>query len=498
MMEVGKFRSTYVVPNDQPFPRAVCERLDFLAARHLPNAISRALAVIGEARDDNSIWIFRRLEFDVNLNLDHDDDTLAAVWAGRLMAAVTRHIDEADDTEIVHFKDAADLLRAYMVDAAFGRPRRWYCRRFEGLDHLSTTARIRTAVCSNPQGIDALLRMTAPELRAIIAALSENDARRIWDTLAKTRPEAPITVAPSTLPGPDGAGEFRWALHVSLAAGCWIPAARALGRLLMVIRGLDSTASARAIDCIAQNRSHDLRELMTLEDFVIIEPLAGTPRAVIEPFLDRRPGPAESPERRYTMFGGVFLLLPFLDALPLKDPLLRFLILLKVLGAPRAIRAFEDSVLRSLFNVDPALSAESFHCWQEAIRVRQLRRLRRLCLTSDLMRDNSRHRAPGDRLWLRLPRLISSSRDHWLEDVALLIARSLAWRLPGFSTSSLAHLYENFLAFPASIEEFHDRSVIRLGPAPLQLILNMTGLCRWRYTVSWLGAKPLHLYPEAP
>ncbi|MEO8049673.1 MAG: hypothetical protein ABI833_04590 [Acidobacteriota bacterium] len=498
MMEVGKFRSTYVVPSDQPFPRAACERLDSLAARHLPHAISRALAAVGEARGDNSIWIFRSFEFEVDLDLDHDDDALAALWAERLMAAIARHIDEAHDAGIVHFKDAADLLRAYIVDAAFGRPRKWYCRRFEGLDYLSTTARIRTAVCSNPQGIDALLRMMAPELRAVIAALSENDARRIWETLAKTRPEAPITAAPSTLPGPDGAGEFRWALHVSLAAGCWIPAARALGRLLMVIRGLDSSASARAIDCVAQNRPHDLRELMTLEDFVIVEPLLGTPRPVIEPFLDRRPESAEAPERRYTVYGGAFLLLPFLDALPIQDPLLRFLLLLKVLGAPRAMRAFEDSVLRSLFKVDPALSAESFRRWQGAIRVRQLRRLRRLCLTSDLMRDNSRHLAPGDRAWLRLPRPISSSRDNWLDDVALLVARSLAWRLPGFSTASLPYLYENFLEFPASIEEFENHRVIRLGAPPLQLILNMTGLCRWRYTVSWLDPKPFHLYPEAP
>jgi hypothetical protein len=498
MIAVGKFHSSYLVPHDDSFPLATRERLDSVAANRLPNALSRALETVATARDDPSIWIFRRLQFDVDLNLDRDDDTLAGLWASHLMAAITRRIDDVQDADIVHFKDHADLLRSYMADAAAGRPRKWYHRRFEGLDYLSTTARIRTTVCTNPQGIGALLRMSAPELRSIIAALSENDARRIWDTLAKTLPEGPITAVSAALPGPDGAGEFRWALHVSLAAGCWIPAARPLGRLLMVIRELDSAAVARAIDFVEQNRPHDLRELMTLEDFVIVEPLLGTPRSVFEPFLEKRPETAEVPERRYTPFGGVFLLLPFLDALPIKDQLILFWILLKVLGAPRAVRAFEDPVIRSLLNVDADLSAESFRRWQDTIPIRRLRRLRRECLTSDLMRENSRHRAPADRAYLRLPRLLSSSRDRWLEDPALLIARSLAWRLPGFAISSLAHLYENFLDFPASIEEYDDRRVVRLGPPPLQLILNMTGICRWQYTISWLTTKPFNLYPEAP
>jgi hypothetical protein len=496
MMEIAKFASTYVLPSGHPFPRAAAERLDALAARQLPNALSRALQRIATARNDDSIWILRSLEFDVNLDLEHDDDTLAALWASRLVAALTRAIDAPHDDGMVHFSDDADLLRSYITIAAAGRPRKWYHRRFEGLDYLSATARIRTAVCTNPQGIDALLRMTAPELRAVIAALSENDARRIWDTLSTKLPATPLTAASTTLPPPDGAGEFRWALQVSLAASCFIPLARPLGRLLMVLRSLDSVAAARVLDAISAGSLP--REWITLEDAVTIEPLMGTERSVIESFLEKRPASSEVPERRYTPFGGVFLLLPFLDALPTKDPRIKFWVLLKVLGASRAIRAFEDTVIRSLFNIDPGLSAESFRRWQGTLRVRQLRRLRNLCLTSDLMRDNSRHRAPTDRDWLRLPRLISSSRDHWLEDVALLIARSLAWRLPGFSTSSLAHLYENFLDFPASIEEHGDRRVVRLGPPPLQLILNMTGLCRWQYAVSWLGPNPFHLFPEAP
>jgi hypothetical protein len=505
MMHVGRLNSTYLVQSDDAFLSATRERLDALSVRLLPHAISRSLNAAATARDDHSIWIFRRLQFDVDLSADRDDDTLAAIWADRLMHAVTNRIDDPDD-DVVHFKDRADLLRAYIADTAGGRPRKWYLGRFAGLDQLSVSARIRTALCGDPEtGLDTLLRVSAVDLRAIIAALSEIDARRILDTVSPALPESstPFQTLLETWrahgsPAPDGAGEVRWVFHMTIAARARIGVARPIGRLLRVLRELDTATCVRVVDSIAHSRGDEVRDRITLEDFVVIEPLLGTPTALIEPFLDAAPQPTDFPERRYTPFGGVFLLLPFLDALPTSDQLLRFWILLKVLGAPRAVRTFEDAVIRSLFNVDPALSAESFRRWQNSHRIRELRRLRSRCLTSDLMRDNSCHRAPADRAHLRLPRLLSSSRDQWLDDVALLIARSLSWRLPGFSTSSLPHVYDNFLDFPASVEEHENRRVVRLAAPPLQLILNMTGICRWQYSVSWLGPKRFELYPEAP
>jgi hypothetical protein len=506
MMKIGRLNSTYLVTEGDDFPHATRERFDAVAARLLPDAIARALNAAAAARDDRSIWIFRRLAIDVDLNPDRDDDSLAGLWANRLVNAVTGRIDDPASDDVVHFKNQADLLRSYIADAAAGRPRKWYHNRFEGMDHLSTTARIRTALCLHTEtGLDTLLRATPADLRAIVGALSENDARRILDTLSLALPDSPepfqaLLDAWRDLgsPAPDGAGEFRWVLHMTVASRCRISCARPIARLIRVLRELDSATCGHVLHSLANNSGSEVRDRMTLEDFVIIEPLLGTPSSLIEPFLDTRPQPSDMPERRYTPFGAVFFFLPLLEALPVRDQLLRFWILLKVLGSPRAIRVFEDPVIRSLFNVDPALSPESFRRWQSSHRIRSLRRLRRTCLTSELMRDNSNHRGPGDRAYLRLPRLLSSNRDEWLEDPALLIARSLAWRLPGFSTSGLPHLYENFLDFPASIEEHENRRVVRLGAPPLQVILNMTGICRWQYTISWLGPKRIELYPEAP
>ena len=506
MIRIGRLNSTYLVTQSDDFPRATRERFDAVAARLLPSAIARALNAAAAARDDHSIWIFRRLEVDVDLNPDRDDDSLAGLWANRLVNAVTGRIDDPTSDNVAHFRDQADLLRSYIADAAAGRPRKWYHNRFEGLDHLSTTARIRTALCLHTEtGLNALLRATPGDLGTLVGTLSENDARRILDTLSPALPDSTDAVRALLdawlslgSPAPDGAGEFRWVLHMTVAARCRISCARPVARLIRVLRELDSATCGHVLHSIAKSCGGEVRDRMTLEDFVIIEPLLGTPSSLIEPFLDTRPQPPDMPERRYVPFGAVFFLLPLLDALPVRDQLLRFWILLKVLGAPRAIRAFEHPVIRSLFNIDTALSAESFRRWQSSQPTRSLRRLRRTCLTSELMRDNSHHRATADRAYLRLPRLLSSNRDKWLEDPALLIARSLAWRLPGFSTSSLPHLYENFLDFPASIEEHENRHVVRLGAPPLQVILNMTGICRWQYTVSWLGPKRIELYPEAP
>ena len=84
-------------------------------------------------------------------------------------------------------------------------------------------------------------------------------------------------------------------------------------------------------------------------------------------------------------------------------------------------------------------------------------------------------------------------------DLALSIAaehllRGLAWRLPGFAGSNLPYLSHNFLEFAASVEEEPTRRVVRLARPPLHLILNMTGMIRQSYRLSWLDERPFALF----
>jgi hypothetical protein len=103
-----------------------------------------------------------------------------------------------------------------------------------------------------------------------------------------------------------------------------------------------------------------------------------------------------------------------------------------------------------------------------------------------------------DLAYLRFPPQlgIAGALDRVLSVAAQGVLRSFAWRLPGFSRSSLPYLHANFLNVPASLEEQPDRRVVLLGRPPLGVILNMTGLSRGTYRLGWLDERPFALFPE--
>lgn len=85
--------------------------------------------------------------------------------------------------------------------------------------------------------------------------------------------------------------------------------------------------------------------------------------------------------------------------------------------------------------------------------------------------------------------------DVALSVTAQRILRSFAGRLPGFAGSGFDYLYRQFLDCTATMEEEPTRRVVRLGSLPLQLILNMTGMSRSTYALSWLGPRPIMTFP---
>jgi hypothetical protein len=105
--------------------------------------------------------------------------------------------------------------------------------------------------------------------------------------------------------------------------------------------------------------------------------------------------------------------------------------------------------------------------------------------------------ATRDLDYLSLPRTLGVRRG---VDLALSIAaqgvlRCFAWKLPGFSRSSLPYLASNFLNCTAAVEQATDRAIVRLGRPPLHVILSMTGLNRTTYSPSWTGC-PCAVFPE--
>jgi hypothetical protein len=323
----------------------------------------------------------------------------------------------------------------------------------------------------------------------------------------------------------------------------------------------------------------------------------------------------EAPGLRYTSFGGVFLLLPLLDEIPLAEAthgwphadeaaaitLVRALLLVKCCGRERARRAFDDPLLRDLLLLPPAITPEVLADWQAGISAANVHTF----LETLAGWNSARGAVQGEQLILaRIAApgaptavLIDGARGHWLcaicwdshrperliaalqsclaqteqeesvllsdpafftalrsafpdqrivnladdaaqsmaekdermteslarleklpadlsylslpqsfglrraFDLALSVAaqgvmRAFAWRLPGFAGSNLPYLYSNFLDFAGSVEEEPARRVVRVGRPPLHLVLNITGMTRRSYGLSWLDDRPLALFQE--
>jgi hypothetical protein len=55
-------------------------------------------------------------------------------------------------------------------------------------------------------------------------------------------------------------------------------------------------------------------------------------------------------------------------------------------------------------------------------------------------------------------------------------------------------LSRNFFDFAATLEEEPARRIVRLGHAPLHLVLDMTGMNRQSYRLSWLDERPFAVF----
>ena len=217
--------------------------------------------------------------------------------------------------------------------------------------------------------------------------------------------------------------------------------------------------------------------------------------------------------RRVTSFGGIFLLLPLVDELPLAEAtrdwppaddtaavdLVRYLLLIKCCGQRNAHRVFYDPLWRDLLLIPPTISPLAIREWSTDITPAQTESFLETIgfedgVESVLVDDKRSH----DLSYLTLPDSLrlSPELDCVLSVAAQNLLRSFSWRLPGFASSSLPYLSTNFLDFSGSLEEEPRRRLVRLGRPPLHLILNLTGKSRQTYRLSWLDERPFSLFPE--
>jgi hypothetical protein len=521
-LRVAALDAVYLVAEGHPSPERLARQLDDVVRKELPAALRTTLMPLLKSNDPTLCFI-RRLDVPVEVNAGWEPDAIARSWARQISRTLVQDLCGAGDGgNVIRFPDRAAYLARFVADAASGDAwSHWFYRPFAGLHALPVSAAIRTALADDPTlGLAALRRLDSRDLGTVVASLTDADARCTLNSLACGHEEASLDASlaaavaawPFIVAGCDALSASRsaLALFVRVAVGGG-PAARVAAEAVAALAAIVRTSSASA--------SSRLRRALAAGDMLRTRELAGTATPELEIFarvshrqLDaafRAVAPAsavehDAMETRHTRFGGALLLLPLLDALECDAvaadwpapgatraaQLVRWLVLVKCLGRPRADAAFHDPALRDLFGIAPQIGWPQAAAWLAA-----LGPARRRDLTRAFRRG---HGAAADLDYLVLPRTtgIDPIWQRAFTFGAQRVMRGFAARLPGFGQSRYDYLHRNFLDFPATFDYEPARIVVRLGRPPLHLMLGLTGASRGTIQFDWLDARPLALFGE--
>ena len=416
-LRVARFRATYFVTRDHPAPERLKGRLDDALGKSLPEALAGAVARWFSDADE-SVWLIRRLDLDLDINAAWDREQLAKSWAGQFARALAAGMRaDGDGQNVIRFPDRAAYLAAFLGDladsSAWGR---WYYESFEGLRPLPLSAALRTAVCERAgEGLTALLLLPRHGLGRVLRALSPQDARRVLESVT----------GGEGLGGDEGAClDALWAAWGREEAGAWGADGEGLHALRLCLavcgerRELATPAlrnTARALVRLARRLGDDsgrrgerLLKALAARDLAALYEAAGTGDAEVLAALMRCPAgavaeigrslrsepsgamsdeAAEVSGPRDTPFGGIFLLLPLLDEMPLEEAtagwpeaegtraaaVVRLLLLAGSCGRARARLVFSDALARDLLRIAPALTPRAIASWQKSVGPSRLR-----------------------------------------------------------------------------------------------------------------------------
>jgi hypothetical protein len=567
-LEIGCVAAQYLVSAEHPSPQRVKDRLDAVIARELPRTLARVFDS-WFSDGDPSIWIIRQLNIETAINITGDPEHITRALTAQIAKNLGPTLHDENQDNVRHFANRAAYLASFLSDLAFGTAwSQWYYQSFAGLNPLPLSAALRTAICDDiATGTETLGLLATAELQKVVQSLTAQDARQVLERLA--------------LEGPAG-DESR----------CREAVLRA------------TTKNDAALPKLGNEWQRTLYLFISVAQEE--KGLGGSSRG-------ETPDARVLAHPRSTAFGGIFLILPHLDELPLVEAtrdwpnadeaaaisLVRFLVLLKCCGRENSERAFYDPLLRDLLLIPPTLSPDVLRTWQSGMTRAHLQNFlatllewqcscgaiggkeqlltvsklhgRPLLVLFDASRglwllvdrylphklqatfeslrprvamlveeegvlysdpslisllqakfvglniiDVSEHtmdpaeaemrgidailgrldKLPDELEFLTLPASFKIARplDLVLSIAAQHLLRGIAWRLPGFARSNLPYLSRNFLDFSASIEEDLARRIVRIGHPPLHLILNMTGMTRQSYRLSWLDERPFALF----
>ncbi len=477
VVSVSRLTVHCTVPRDHPHTERVRWRMSEAAGAPLRQALEDVLWPLSAALGDEVV-IIRRIELSFDLDTSRELSDVARHWAARLSAALVRFLDGSGAIGMVRFESRAHFLARFLVDAAAGRASsQWYYRQFRGLESLAIPAVLRTALIEDvDRGVAALRALDLQELVAVLEALGPREARRVVEAVWSQTGDASRIESAADALVPVAS---RWR---SLAAALDSPWTAALALIVLAsdppIAPLAAIAKLAASVAAWLHEPSGIAQELAPPELGSLAALSATERAAVAAAFGKSGAlttAAREPVFEYTRFGGLILLLPHVAELPVEAmfvggdrPWVRLMVLAGCAGADGARAALADPVLARLCGV--SAKEPPFHEWIEDARDRLVAFERAFDSTD------------ADLSWFG-------------EDLALAahhVLRRFARRLPGFSESSPRFLYENFLAFSATVEHGHDAIVCRMGRPPLAALLGITGALRGRIRVPWLPPVDLH------
>jgi hypothetical protein len=538
-LHVDHFRAHYLIASDHPAPKTVKHRLDDALSKALPDSLRVALSS-WLSDDDPSIWFVRELNVNLDLNLDWNPDQVGKTWATQLVRKLSRDLKEDNAHGVIRFRNRGAYLATFLRDLAAGDAwTRWYYKPFEGLRMVPLSAAISTAIRNDiGTSLFALLQLSARDLTKVIECLSTQETRNVLEAIAETRPSLDDEQCFANLwkvwktdeleflqTSNESSLELRLYLEIERRkSGGGATLQRAAVAFVRLFESLKlGSLNQEALRALLAGDIAGLYIAAGAQDAEVLLPFTHCPPELLQEIWSTISATTDcvryerdASQKEYTSFGGVFILLPLLDRLPLTTltdgwpnvidqqsaaSLVRFIVLIKCLGNGRFESAWNDPLLRDLLRIVPQISVDTINDWSAQIPLRLVEGfIQQLALWDRENRPVEQSlllvtKLNDDVEYLKSSILRSTAFDLAMSIAAQRVMRQLSWRLPGFSQSSLPYLYANFLDFRAGVEAEPDRYVVRVGTPPLNIILAITGLQRTSFNLSWLeDQRPFKLF----
>jgi hypothetical protein len=541
---IGRFSSVYRCTPRGDAGMRVRDRLDGVVGRGIAGEIESMAGALARG-DDGWVWVVRRLSVNCVVNGAWDDDAIARAWAKRFVYALALELAAGATDGVIRFDSRAAQLARFIADLAGGDAfGKWYNGAFSGLKALPSSIALRTALAgAGAEGVEALRLLSAGQLPPVLHTLSPADALALLQAFATLDDpgRAPDIVELAEAIRRQRAlfrlDDPRWGLAAFIAAAGEYPAGGELVKAIAAVAWHTMLRSAGQPD----DAPIATRALAAWPEVLGAAELLERMPPALRDQLPEVGSDAAAPG--YTTFGGGFLLLPVLLAMPFED---------WVRGWPPIQGIPADRVLRSLVLatcLGPGFLADPL--WRELLGLppdtdwpmvgeelgksgpKALNALRRglagharehgaVPNLGKTVRAGARawridHDVAG--YWHRIAavkagrqRLVPDADVRYMADrlpLVLLPAwqrllclatqqalRRFARRLPGFALSHLDYIHANFLCVAASVESRGMETVVGLGRPPLALMLDLAGMTRTSYALPWHPGRNCVLHAE--